>query len=418
MVAAAGTRPLLALSGGLPPAEAFPYEDLRAAADRLLARAGQDVLQYSPTEGHPRLRALVTRDLRERQKIAVAGAGVVITTGSQQGLDLVAKLLLDPGDVAVVERPAYVGALRALAAYQPTVVGIPVDGEGMDTRHLAALLADGLRPKLCYVVPNFSNPSGATMPADRRHHLTELAARHGFVIVEDDPYGDLRFHGEPVEPVAALGGAVAAVGGGVAAVGGAADVVYLGSFSKVMAPALRVGYAAAPPWLTRPIVLAKQATDLTSSAFTQLLVAELLQTEGWLDAHVGRLRALYAERCDALLASIERRLGGRLRPNAPAGGMFVWATIEVPGVDAAALTAACLRRDVAIVPGTEFTLDGGCEREVRLSFSVLTPPELDEAVARIALAFADLGQSGVGAASAGASSAGAASPGIAAPGAV
>ena len=375
MVAAAGSRPLLSLAGGLPPVEAFPYAELRAASDRLLASAEPAVLQYSPTEGDPRLLALVATDLRARQGIAVADGCVVITTGSQQALDLAARLLLDPGDVAVVERPAYVGALRALAAYQPRIVGVGVDDQGMDTSRLAALLDEGLRPKLCYAVPNFSNPSGATMSAARRAHLAELSAQYGFVIVEDDPYGELRFRGEHVEPIAALG-----VG----------DVLYLGSFSKIVAPALRVGYAAAPAWLAPAMVVAKQATDLTSSAFNQLLVAELLETDGWLAAHVARLRPLYAERCQALLASIDRHLGGRLRPNVPEGGMFVWASIEVPGIDAVALTAACLARDVAVVPGTEFTVDEGCEREVRLSFSMLAPAGLDEAVRRMALAFEDL----------------------------
>jgi 2-aminoadipate transaminase len=375
MVAAAARRPLLSLAGGLPPDDAFPQRAIADAAARLLAQADPSVLQYSPTEGDPALIEVVVSDLRERLDITVNEGDVVITSGSQQALDLSAKVLIDPGDVAVVERPAYVGALRALSAYQAQIVGVSVDDDGMDTAHLAALLDDGLRPKLCYVVPNFSNPSGATMSAARRVHLAELSERYGFVVVEDDPYGQLRFAGTDVAPIASHG-----VG----------NVLYLGSFSKVVAPALRVGYLTAPAWLTRPMVVAKQATDLTSSAFNQRLIVELFTTNGWLADHVKLLRELYAARADVLLSSLATRVGTRLHARRPEGGMFVWASVAVPGIDASALTAACLRHDVAIVPGTEFTVDGTCAREVRLSFSVLSAANLDEAVARMARGFDDL----------------------------
>jgi len=377
MVASAGSRPLLTLAGGLPPAEAFPFEAVAAAARRLLASGDSTVLQYAPTEGDPRLLRLVAQDVEQRLGIAGAVGRVLITTGSQQALDLVAKVLLDPGDVAVVECPTYVGALRAVAAYEPRIVGVPMDGEGMDTDALARLLAGGLRPKLCYVVPNFSNPSGATMSVARRAHLAELSTQYGFLIVEDDPYGQLRFRGEDVAPIAGHPGA---------------DVLYLGSFSKTVAPGLRVGYAVAPQWLGRQLVVAKQATDLTSSSFNQQLVAELLETPGWLATHLDGLRSLYSARADALTSSLDRHVGERIGTSLPApdGGMFLWTTIAAEGIDAGALTAACLAHDVAIVPGTEFTLGGGFERDVRLSFSLLSPSDLDEAARRIALAFDDL----------------------------
>jgi 2-aminoadipate transaminase len=377
MVATAGSRPLLTLAGGLPPPEAFPFGALATAAQRLLAAGDGRVLQYAATEGEPRLLDLVADDVERRLGIAGADGRVVITTGSQQALDLVAKVLLDPGDVAVVECPTYVGALRAIAAYEPRIVGVPVDGEGMDTEALAELLAGGLRPKLCYVVPNFSNPSGTTMSAGRRAHLADLSRRFRFLVVEDDPYGQLRFRGDDLAPIASYA---------------VADVLYLGSFSKIVAPGLRVGYAVAPPWLVRQLVVAKQATDLTSSSFSQHLVAELLETPGWLAEHLAGLRSLYSGRADALLAGLDRHVGGRMgmARAIPQGGMFLWTTIAVDGIDAAALTTACLARDVAIVPGTEFAVDEGFERDVRLSFSLLAPGELDEAARRIALAFDDL----------------------------
>jgi 2-aminoadipate transaminase len=380
MVAAAGSRPLLTLAGGLPPAEAFPFAALTAAAERLLASGDGSVLQYAPTEGDPRLVGLIADDVERRLGITGAVGRVLVTTGSQQALDLVAKILLDPGDVAVVECPTYVGALRAIAAYEPRIVSVPVDGEGMDTEILDGLLAGGLRPKLCYLVSNFSNPSGATLSPGRRAHLAELSRRYGFLVVEDDPYGQLRFRGDDLPAVASYPDA---------------DVLYLGSFSKTVAPGLRVGYAVAPSWLGRQLVVAKQATDLTSSSFTQQLVAELLETPGWLASHLDGLRSLYSTRAAALATSLDHHVGGRIGPflTVPDGGMFLWATIAADGVDGASLTTACLAHDVAIVPGTEFAVGGGFDRDVRLSFSLLPPADLDEAARRIACAFDDLATS-------------------------
>jgi len=375
LVAAAGTRPLLTLAGGVPPPEAFPFDALADAAGQLLASGDAGVLQYAPTEGDPGLVDLLVADVERRVGITGAGGRVVVTAGSQQALDLVAKVLLDPGDVAVVECPTYVGALRAIAAYEPRIVGVPVDADGMDVDALSQMLDDGLRPKLCYVVANFSNPSGATLSAKRRCRLAALGAEHGFLVIEDDPYGQLRFRGEDVPAIAAEDGA---------------DVLYLGSFSKTVAPGLRVGYAVAPPWLVRPLVVAKQATDLTSSSFNQRLVAALLETPGWLDRHVTGLRRLYGERASALAVAMDTHLAGRLAPNRPDGGMFTWAAITDGPVDAVTLAAACMAHDVAIVPGTEFAVDGGFERDVRLSFSVLSPAELDEAMRRVAAAFDEL----------------------------
>ena len=361
-VAAAGRRPLLSLAGGLPPPEAFPTVELAAAAARLLA-GDPAALQYAPSEGDPELLERIEADLAAE---GVPGS-VLVTTGSQQALDLVAKVLLDPGDVAVVEHPTYVGALRALAAYEPRFEPIPVDQHGLDTDVLEHRLAGGLRPKLCYVVPNFSNPTGATMTAERRDHLAALSERYSFLVVEDDPYGQLRFTGEHVAPVAGRGG----------------RVVYLGSFSKTVVPGFRVGFAAAPEWLHGPMLLAKQATDLSSSSFGQRLIVELRRDDAWHAAHVGRLRELYRARAEALLGALDDRFTTR----APTGGMFLWASVPV---DAGRLTAVAMSRDVAIVPGTEFALTAGHERDVRLSFSTLAPGALAEAAGRLAEALDEL----------------------------
>jgi 2-aminoadipate transaminase len=369
------TRPLLSLGGGLPAQEALPFDALADAAEDVLRRRGTG-LQYAPTEGDPHLRALVAAELTARFGRTVAPDHVVMMTGSQQALDLVARVLLDPDDVAVVESPTYVGALRALAPWAPRLVPVAVDGDGIDTTQLEALLIGGLQPKLCYVVPTFSNPSGATLSAERRRHLADLAARYGFLVIEDDPYHELRFRGAPIAPVAADN----------------AEVVYLGSFSKVVAPGLRVGYAVGPDWLVRPLVLAKQATDLNTTSLGQALVVHLLERPGWFMAHVEQLRTLYALRADALLRAIRSWLPGRLDVRSPpAGGMYVWASIAAGDVTAATLATAALDHGTAVVPGTQFSVDGGFDRDIRLSFSTLSPSELDEAVQRLRAAFTTLG---------------------------
>jgi len=370
---------LLSLGGGLPPAEAFPARAVAEAAERALAGAAGAALQYSATEGDPDLLDLVGADLAGRLRLPDPTGRLLVTTGSQQALDLIGKVLLDPGDVAVVESPAYVGALRALAGYQPRIVEVPVDDDGMDTELLAGRLRAGLRPKLCYLVPNFSNPSGRTLTARRRTRLAQLAARYGFLIVEDDPYGQLRFAGVDLPPVAA---------------DAAEQVVYLGSFSKLVAPGLRVGYLAAPRWLHRALTVAKQATDLNSAALSQRLLVELLADPDWFAGHLAGLRDLYRARAEALTGAVADRLAGRLATPMPDGGMFVWASVQTPGIDALALARAAMRRAVSVVPGNEFSLADGYPRQLRLSFSMLGPAGLVAAVDRLGDAFDDLTASG------------------------
>lgn len=378
LIAVTASVPVLKLGGGLPPPEAFPDQELAEAAARVLRSEPGAALQYTATEGDPRLLGLLAEDLPRRLGLPDPSGRLLLTAGSQQALDLVGKVLLDPGDPVVTESPTYVGALRALAAYQPRVVAVPVDDEGMDVAVLADRLRLGLRPKLCYVNPTFSNPSGTTMSPARRRLLAELADRYGFLVVEDDPYHGLRFTDRSVPPVATFG----------------EQVLYLGSFSKVLAPGLRVGYTVAPPWLHSILVIAKQATDLTTSTLSQRLVAELYARSDWWEGHLARLRALYQQRAEALVGAIRGRLVGRLSAPMPEGGMFTWATIEAEGVDAVALARAAMRRGVAVVPGDEFSLDDAYPRSLRLSFSMVDPAGLVAAVARIGLAFDDLAATG------------------------
>ncbi len=251
-----GHPPRLSLAGGLPPVEAFPFDEIADITNDLLRAHDVRSLQYTSAEGDQRLRAQIA-DLIE---FDVPPERIVVTSGSQQAIDLVARVLLDPGDIAVVESPTYVGALRAIVPTGARVVGIPCDSTGMDTDVLERRLTEGLRPTLCYLCTNFSNPSGATLSEPRRRHLADLAQQFSFVIVEDDQYGRLRFSGEHIAPIASI----------------TQNAVHLSGFSKVVAPGLRVGYMTAPAWLHRPIVLAKQAADLATSSLPQRIVSVLL----------------------------------------------------------------------------------------------------------------------------------------------
>src|SRR4051794_10504977 len=276
---------VLSLAGGLPAPELLPVDALAAAAARVLGARGPAALQYGPTEGIAALRELVAARLGH----GATTATTVITTGSQQGLDLVARAVLDPEDVVVTEVPTYLGALGALHWSGCRIVGVEGDARGLRTDLLEEQLRAGLRPKLVYVVADFANPSGATLSEDRRIELAALAERFGFVVVEDDPYGELRWRGPRPAPVRAWSD----------------RVVSVGTASKVLAPGLRVGWLIAPEWLAPSIVIAKQGADLHTSTLNQWIVDDLLRDERWFEAHVARLVDTYAARCAALVAALD-----------------------------------------------------------------------------------------------------------------
>ena len=366
------------LAGGIPAAELLPVERVSQAVDRVLAEHGPAALQYGPTAGEAALRALVAPTPERADE-------VVITTGSQQSLDLLARVLLDPGDVVAVESPSYLGALSAFRAAGARLLPVAGDVVGLDTDRLEAALADGVRPKAVYVVPEFANPTGATLTATRRRHLAALAERHGFVIIEDDPYGALRYAGPPLAPLADL----------------TPMAVRLGTASKILAPGLRVGWVRLPAWLRGPVVRVKQAVDLHTSTLDQLVVADVLADEDFLAAHLERLRSVYGRRCRALCAALARLGGGRFVVDPPAGGMFVWAGLAPAlGLTADALLPVALDTGVAFVPGSAFLVDpadaapvlgaatgwGDGERRLRLGFATLDEDRLAEAVERLVTA--------------------------------
>lgn len=357
---------VLSMAGGLPAAELFPVDELRAITAQVLDDPGtaRDALQYGPTEGSDELRAVLAS--RARATGVHDGRDVLVTTGSQQGLDLLARVLVDREDVVVVESPTYLGALQALRGSVPNLVAVPGDHAGIDTAHLEALLRRGMRPKLCYVVANFSNPAGATLSLERRVHLAALADRYGFVVVEDDPYGALRHRGRALPPVASFG----------------EHVVTLGSTSKTLAPGLRVGWVQAPAAIHAALVRAKQATDLHTSSLSQVIAARALVAP-WFDAHVARSCDAYAARSAALLDALAAH-GTVFAPVArPEGGLFAWAELRAP-VDTTVLLTEALAGGVAYVPGAAFDPGSGHRSHVRLSFATLPPERLGEAVDRLA----------------------------------
>ncbi len=361
-----GDPEVLSLAGGMPAPELFPLAELRAIADELLADPvlAASVLQYGPTEGDGDLRAQLAHEA------GVEPEQVVVTTGSQQALDLVGRVLLDPGDVVVVESPAYVGALQVFAGAGARIERVPVDEHGLDTDRLRTMLTLGLRPKLCYVVPNFSNPTGVTMSVERRRTLAALAERYGFVVVEDDPYGALRFSGEALPPLRAFG----------------ANVVSLGSASKTLVPGLRVGWAVLARELVGPLLAQKQSMDLHTSTLAQRIVA-CARCAPWYPEHLSRLQVAYAERASTLCDALAAQPDVFTPVVAPAGGLFVWTAMRPElGIDTTALLSVAVDHGVAYVPGAAFATGAASARAMRLSFATCTPDELRTGVVRLVAA--------------------------------
>ena len=356
---------VLSFAGGMPAPELFDRNGLRAAFDRALA--DKSVLQYSPTEGNPRLRELLARRLAGRG-LATTVDDLLVTTGSQQGLQLLSTALLDPGATVLVEEPVYLSALQCFQLAEARIVPVPGDSEGIDPAALDEIAARE-RPSLLYLVPTFSNPSGRTIGPGRRRALAEVIARHGFWLVEDDPYHELRYRGEREEPMSARPEL-------------AERALYLGSFSKVIAPGMRLGWLRAPRELVRRVAILKQASDLHTSTVDQAAAAEYLAAAD-LDAHVRTLCAAYRVRRDAMLAELPAITPPGTTWTDPDGGMFVWLTLP-GGVDTAELVHEALARDVAFVPGASFHAVTPDHSTLRLSFTTNTPERIAEGMRRLA----------------------------------
>jgi 2-aminoadipate transaminase len=364
---------VISFAGGLPAAETFPVEAIREAFERIMATSGRVVLQYAPTEGYGPLREQIAAIYQARGVQATVD-NVLITTGSQQGLDMVGRTLVDEHDVILTESPTYVGALQAWTYLNPTFSSVPTDGDGIQPDYLDQHTPE--HTKLLYTLPNFQNPSGISLSAERRKQLVEVIHRKHIIVVEDDPYRELRYSGQDlpalVEIEAAMLGSKWDTDG---------RIVHLGTFSKTMAPGLRVGWMLAPSILIRMCVLAKQGADLHTSTLTQAIAEDLLRN-GTMERGLPALRALYRERRDAMLNALQESIGAHGTWTRPDGGLFLWVDLA-GGIDTPTLLAEAMQRKVAFVPGSAFFFDGRGSNAMRLNFSCMAPDRIREGVQRL-----------------------------------
>jgi len=363
---------LISLAAGLPAPELVPLDALRRLAVETLARVGPEIFLHSPTEGLTALREAIASLMRARGADCAA-EDVLVLSGSQQGIDLVARVLLDPGDAVVVEQPSFFGALQAFRAAQARLVGVPVDDDGMRPDALEAVL-QRYRPKLIYTLPSFQNPSSALLSAERRQRVLELAYRFQVPVLEDDPYSDLAYDGAPPLPLRALdrGG----------------QVLYLSTFSKVLFPGLRLGWIVAPPPMLRQLILAKQVVDLHSNTPGQWLLARFLE-DGHYPAHVARVRPAYRERRDAFERDLRAAAIAGLTWRRPAGGFYFWCRLP-EGASAGRLLARAAEAGVSFLPGRACFADEPAAELVRLNFTYPPADRLAEGVTRFATALRDL----------------------------
>lgn len=363
---------IISFAGGLPNPEAFPVDGLRRCMQHVMDVHARDALQYSATEGHNKLRDAIARGMGTRHNAPQRISNILITHGSQQGLNLLAHTLLDPDDVVVTGAPTYLGALQAFEAFGAQFESVPLDREGIRVDMLAdkldSLAEHGRLPKLVYLVPTFQNPSGTTLPMDRRRQIYELVCKHDLLLVEDDPYGFLRYEGENVPLIKTLDSEE--------------RVIYLGSFSKILAPGFRLAWMAAPEPIVNKCVLAKQSQDLCSNTFGQYCTFEAMYNN-ILFPHIDEIIRLYKGKRDTMLAAMEEFFPENVRWNRPEGGLFVWVVLP-PFLDARDMFARAIASDVAYVVGQAFHPNGGGQNTMRLNFSHASDDMIREGVRRLA----------------------------------
>ncbi len=366
---------IISFAGGLPAPEVFPLEQFREACNRVLEEFGPQALQYSTTEGYRPLREMIARHTR-RYAVEVTPENILITSGSQQALDFIGRLFINRGDYIVVESPTYLGAIQAWNAYGAQYITVPTDEHGMIVDELEKALRVG--PKFIYVLPNFQNPGGWTLSLERRKKLVELADRYGVPIIEDDPYGQLRYEGEHLPSVVALDSQYRAENGKHYS----GNVIYLSTFSKILAPGIRLAWVIAPQEVIRRLVMAKQAADLHTATFNQMVAYEVGKG-GFLDEHVKVIRRVYKERRDVMLEMMDELFPAEVRWTRPQGGMFLWVMLP-KGLDATEVLRLAIERKVAFVPGAPFHPNGGGENTMRINFSYSSPETIREGITRLA----------------------------------
>ncbi|HVN54379.1 MAG TPA: PLP-dependent aminotransferase family protein [Anaerolineaceae bacterium] len=359
----------------MPAPDVFPVKEIQEACTRVLTNFGATALQYGATEGYTPLREMIVRH-SARYGIVVTLENVLITSGSQQALDLLGKIFINSGDRILVESPTYLGALQAWNAYGAEYVAVPSDENGMITDALENALRTG--PKFIYVLPNFQNPTGTTLSLERRKQLVELADRYGVPIIEDDPYGQLRYEGENLPSVVELDGHIHPGNGDCCYRG---NVIYLSTFSKILAPGIRLAWVIAPPEVIRKLGQAKQGCDLHTATFNQI-VAHEVGKGGFLDQHVKVIRSVYRERRDVMLDVLEETMPAGVSWTYPQGGLFLWATLP-DGMNSEKLLKPAIEAKVAFVPGASFHPCGGGQNTMRLNFSYPTPERIQEGMVRL-----------------------------------
>jgi 2-aminoadipate transaminase len=353
---------IISFAGGLPSPATFPVERMRAAYDAVLSKQGKVALQYGPSDGYAPLREWIAGQL-STDGARIVPEQVLMTSGSQQALDLLGKVLIDEGSKVLVETPSYLGALQAFSVYGPEFVSVPTDDFGLIPESVAAI---GQGARLLYALPNFQNPTGRTMPIERRVALVDTCARLGLPLIEDDPYGALSYRGEPLPKMLTMN---------------PDGVIYMGSFSKVLTPGIRLGYVVAPVPLILKLEQAKQAADLHTAQLTQMVVHEVVK-DGFLTEHIPTIRKLYADQCQAMQAALTASFPAGVTWTRPEGGMFIWVTLPAH-IDSMKLLDEAVAEHVAFVPGAPFYANVLESNTLRLSFVTVPPEKIREGIARL-----------------------------------
>lgn len=358
---------MISFAGGLPAPEMFPVAEMKDAANHVLEEAGAVAMQYATTEGYDPLREKIAARMKEKYDIHTVPEQILITNGSQQGLDFSGKLFLDEGDVVLFESPSYMGAFNAFKAYQPRFMEVPTDEEGMIPDALEKILQTTERVKMIYVIPDFQNPTGRTWSLERRKAFMEIINRYNIPVIEDNPYGELRYEGEAVPSLKSMDEK--------------GLVIFLGSFSKILAPGYRIGWICAAPEILQKYIFIKQGADLQPSTVSQMEISRFMELYD-LDAHVERIRKLYGSRRNLMLDTMKETFPAQVKYTNPKGGLFTW--VELPeNMDAREVLMKCVEKNVAYIPGGAFYPEGGKENTFRLNFSNMPEDKIVEGIRRI-----------------------------------
>ena len=358
-----GDPSIISFAGGNPDPSTFPADKMAVIAAELFEKQPSAALQYSVTEGYPALREKISTRLKSKFNIGTENDSLLVLTGGQQGIDLTCKVLCNEDDVVICEEPSFIGALNAFRTYKTRLRGVPMDEDGMNTEALEEVLKAEPRAKLIYTIPTFQNPMGVTMSLEKRKKVYELAKKYGVVILEDNPYGELRFAGEDLPSIKSFDT------DGI--------VVYCGSFSKILSPGMRMGFVSAPAEIAAKMTVGKQVTDVHSNIFFQMLVNRFLE-EYDLDEHIAKIRVLYKEKCEAMISCLEKNLPEGCSITHPQGGLFIWCKLP-ESIDANVFSKELIKNKVAVVPGSAFLTDESSQTScIRLNYSMPTIEQIEK----------------------------------------